>query len=86
MRKIAERVPAKRERLLEIANRYDVLAGRNHRRFRTYSDRGAGRRLGNLVSSWSKGDYSDWPWGFDRRSIVRDLWSGVLLSRREPGS
>jgi glycosyltransferase involved in cell wall biosynthesis len=86
MRKIAGRVTAKRERLLEIAGRYDILAERNHRRFRTYSDRGPARRLGNLVSSWSKGDYSDWPWGFDKRSIVRDLWSGVLLSRREPAS
>ena len=84
MRKIAERVPAKRGRLLEIAARYDILAERNHRRFRTYSDPSLARRLGNLVSSWGKGDYSDWPWGFDKRSIVRDLWSGVLLARKTP--
>ncbi len=81
MRKIAERVPPKRERLLAIAECYEILAERNERRFRTYSDRGPARRLRNLLHSWMRGDYSNWPWGFDRRSVVRDLWSGVLLAR-----
>lgn len=83
MRKIADRLPERRERLLAIAACYDVLAERNHRRFHTYSGRGPARRLGNLLSSWRKGDYSDWPWGFDKRSVVRDLWSGVLFARME---
>lgn len=86
MRKIAQRVPDRSERLLSVARCYEVLAARNHRRFRTYSEKGAARRLRNLASSWRAGDYSEWPWGFDRRSVIRDLWSGVLLGRREPGS
>ena len=85
MRKIAQRVPDRSERVLGIARCYDVLAERNHRRFRTYSEKSAARRLRNLASSWRAGDYTEWPWGFDRRGVIRDLWSGVLLAKREPG-
>jgi glycosyltransferase involved in cell wall biosynthesis len=86
LRKIADRVPAKRDRLISIAECYDVLAERNYRRFRTYSGRGVSRRFRSLVSSLTKGDYANWPWGFDKRSVLRDLWSGVLLARKESGA
>lgn len=81
LREIADREPRHAPRLEDIAQHYERLAARHRNRFATYSAKGMPRRAGNLVRSWFGGDYRDWPWGFDPRSVVRDLWSGVLLSR-----
>lgn len=81
---MAKRCPSVAPRLLHIADHYRLLSDRNSRRYRTYAGSNIGERLLNLARSWSGGDYADWPWGFDRRSVIRDLWSGVLLARVEP--
>lgn len=81
MRQIAEREAGKRARLIEIADRYQLLGERSARRHRTYSSSSFADRLSSLFSSWNAGDYADWPWGFDPRSVVRDMWTGVVLGR-----
>lgn len=81
LREIAARSTDRAPRLLDIAARYALLGKRNRRRFRTYSADSAAARLASLARSWARGDYRDWPWGFDRRSVIRDLWSGVLLGK-----
>lgn len=84
LRQIAARLPEQGVRLACIADHYQMLAERNYRRSRTYCARGSGARLRALIASWREGDYSDWPWGFNRWSVIRDLWSGVALARVEP--
>lgn len=70
-----------RARALYVAECYELLAGRLSRRASMYRDGSMLQRLRNLLASARAGDYRDWPWGFDRRSIVRDLISGVLLHK-----
>lgn len=77
--KLAARAPDQSTRLLDVAHRYEVLSERNLRRYETYAGSTLPKRLRSLLSSCRAGDYANWPWGFDRRSVVRDLWSGVLL-------
>lgn len=84
LRALAKRVPDRAKRLLEIADCYTGLAAKNRRRYAVYSSPSAPRRMAKLLSSWRGGDYSGWPWGFDRRSVIRDLWSGVLLAKTSP--
>lgn len=81
---ISRRFPEKASYLQLLADHYQLLSDRSLGRFRTYSEVGWRRRLGSLFSCWRRGDYADWPWGFDRRSVLRDLWNGVLLARLEP--
>lgn len=86
LRQMAAQLPEKALRLTCIADHYAILAERSYRRFRTYSAPGLGMRLSALISSWRKGDYSEWPWGFNRWSVLRDLWTGVALANAEPDS
>lgn len=84
--RMAGDAPERAEHLRTLAAMYRDLAAKHHRRFLTYSGPGLPRRLARLLAAVGKGDYAGWPWGFDRRSIPRDLWSGVLLQQvREPG-
>ncbi len=82
-RELAARLPDQADHLNSIADRYDLLAARLGRRAAVYRDRRSWRRLRHLIVSRRAGDYGGWPWGFDRRSIVRDLVSGVLLRSYE---
>jgi Glycosyltransferases involved in cell wall biogenesis len=81
LRMMQERECSLKARLDTRARLYDLLARRLERRASTYSDTGLGRRFRHLIESWRKGDYSDWPWGFDSRSVIRDFFSGVLLAK-----
>lgn len=85
MRGVAAEDEAVRARALDMAGRYDRFADKLERRYRAYARGSMPARLVQLGDSVRRGDYRDWPWGFDRRGIVRDLWSGVLLGRvKEP--
>ncbi len=81
LRMLEERAPGRSSDLLGIAHRYEVLAERNRRRYHAYCGAHFGWRLRSLVRSWTDGDYSGWPWGFDKRSVIRDLWAGVVRAR-----
>ena len=81
---IGKRSPSVAPRLHDIADHYRLLSERNARRYQTYAGRNVLHRFSNLARSWRSGDYADWPWGFDPRSVIRDLWSGVFLARVEP--
>lgn len=78
LRKLADRLPEEGARLQLLADRYSLLHERNLRRYHTYCGVDLQWRMRSFRSSCRAGDYSDWPWGFDRRSVVRDLWSGVI--------
>lgn len=78
IRTLAERVPHQAQRLRGIADKYGSLSQRHRRRHQAYCLSSFQERLASLVAGWRLGDYSGWPWGFDRRSILRDLWSGVI--------
>lgn len=83
MRLIAARSPAAmRDRLSEIAERYEVLAGRLARRHSTYTKLSAAERLSALGTSIVAGDYVGNPWAFDWRSIPRDFVTGVIRGGR----
>ncbi|MGX7953613.1 glycosyltransferase [Tsuneonella sp. HG249] len=87
LRAIAAAEPALRDRALALAIGYVSLEGRHRRRCTTYCGSALTGRLRGLVVSVARGDYRNWPWGFDARSIVRDFISGVVLGRanaREP--
>ena len=81
MRHLEGRGAASPERLQLLARHYDLLASRLSRRAAVYRDAGILPRFKHLLASWRAGDYSDWPWGFDRRSVLRDLISGVMLHK-----
>lgn len=81
LRELAFQLPKDSSRLLLIADKYEVLADRLYRRFNAYSADRFLARMFALVQSWRKGDYSEWPWGFHRWSVLRDLWSGVICSK-----
>ena len=81
---MASRMPEKASRLACIAEHYEILSKRSFRRFRTYSAPKISIRLRALITSWREGDYSEWPWGFNRWSVFRDLWSGVVLAKTAP--
>lgn len=70
-----------KERLLGAAKAYERLADKLERRYRSYAGGGVAARLLQISDAVRRGDYREWPWGFDRLSIIRDLWSGVLLGR-----
>ena len=80
-RALAQRLAGHAERLLWIADKYATLAERYFRRYQTYTLPSFNQRLARLATAWRSGDYSEWPWGFDERSVVRDMWSGVLLAK-----
>lgn len=82
LRQVAERMSEQAPRLVNIADHYRKLGQRNHRRFETYCAPRFGTRLRSLFYSWYRNDYSDWPWGFNKWSLVRDLWSGVVHGNR----
>lgn len=84
LREIASRTPDSGTRLRVIAACYEHLAERSGRRYHVYSRERIRDRLACLVHSWRKNDYSEWPWGFDRRSVYRDLLMGVLFGLTEP--
>lgn len=78
LKNLADRMPEAKPRLQLLADRYSLLQERNLRRYHSYCGVDLRWRLGSFLSSCRAGDYSDWPWGFDRRSVIRDLWSGVI--------
>jgi hypothetical protein len=69
------------ERLVWIGDKYMTLAERYARRAQSYTLPSFSARLANLWKGWCSGDYTEWPWGFDKRSVVRDLTGGVLLGK-----
>lgn len=77
---LSERLPEQAEHLLLIANKYNRLAESYLRRARSYTLPTPTQRLANFTTALAAGDYSEWPWGFDKRSIVRDFCAGVLLA------
>lgn len=75
------RVIAAREqgdKLNRVADNFEAFAQRLTRRGETYCRQSIVRRSAALISSISHRDYGSLPWKFDSRSIVRDLWSGVV--------
>ena len=67
----------------EIVDEYRALAERMERRAKTYSLPGIVGRASTAARSVACGDYQGGPWRFQRASIVRDLWSGVLMAKRK---
>ena len=75
---LAPRVPAdKRPPLDCLAKAYADHADRLERRSRTFAAASLPARAAALARSLAHGDYCGNPWGFDRRSVLRDLVSGV---------
>ncbi len=84
LRLLEARVPAElRERVREVATMYACLGPRLDRRYRTYTRASLPARLGALGTSVASNDYCGNPWGFDWRSIPRDLVSGVIRGGAE---
>lgn len=61
-----------------VSGHYDRLAQRMRRRHATYTGSGAIGRLAGLARSMASGDYCGNPWGFDWKSIPRDVVTGVV--------
>lgn len=81
LRAMAEEDAAVRARASGVARDYEQFAEKLDRRFRSYARGSLPARMVQFIDAVRRGDYSGWPWGFDKRSIVRDLWSGVMLGR-----
>lgn len=64
--------------LAKAIHRYDLLSARLARRYRTHTRPGMAGRAASLARSLSAGDYCGNPWGFDWKSIPRDLVTGVI--------
>lgn len=79
LRAISPRMPAdSHARIDRMAEAYAVYAERMERRVKTYSARSLPARAAALARSLASGDYCGNPWGFDPRSVLRDVWTGVL--------
>lgn len=70
--------PKTNDRLDRLQKLYAIHAERLDRRGRTYTNGSVPGRVAALLHSIAKGDYCGNPWGFDPRSVLRDLWSGVV--------
>lgn len=70
--------PEKRERVVDLAVRYDELADRLGRRHATYTRASLPARAAALRASYRADDYRGNPWAFDWRSIPRDIVAGVI--------
>lgn len=87
LERIVGEEPDEADRLKYIATNYRQLAAKHQRRYETYAGPTFARRLARLLAAVRNRDYAGWPWGFDLRSVPRDLWSGVLRHQvQEPGS
>ena len=80
-RAIALDHPSLKERACWIASKYEGLATKLERRAAAYMEHSLADRMQAMIRSVSNGDYGDWPWGFKKASIVRDLLFGVFLGR-----
>jgi len=76
LRAITERTG--RTDLAEAVRCYDLLSERLGRRYRTHSQPGMAVRAAAFARSVGAGDYCGNPWGFDWKSLPRDLLTGVL--------
>ncbi len=81
---IAGREPALAERATMAAACYQAYAARLARRARSFGARNPVTRMSGLVSSLLAGDYRGRPWGFDPRSLPRDMWWGVVRRSDRP--
>lgn len=83
---IAElRADGEGSKILSMARAYGRLAGKLQRRHETFCAEWPGRRFASLCKSIAAGDYHDYPWGFDVRSIPRDVIAGVLKGQARKG-
>jgi hypothetical protein len=64
-------------RLERLVEAYEAYAARLERRSRTFGDASLLARGASLARSVAHGDYRGNPWGFDPRSVVRDMLTGV---------
>mgnify|MGYP000167304291 FL=1 len=71
-----------RHDLHEVAGVYRTFADRLRRRAATYSAPGVLQRAGCAARSLRAGDYRGGRWGFEKASIIRDLWSGVIRHKK----
>ena len=75
-----------RPQLREIAAAYRTYAQRLYRRGATYGAPTIATRAKSAAHAWRSGDYQGGTWRFYRASLLRDLWSGVLLRKQsDPG-
>lgn len=65
---------------------YDLLSSRLARRYASYTRPGIFGRLASLGRSIGAGDYSGNPWGFDWKSIPRDMVTGVVRGGAGPAA
>lgn len=80
-RAIAQDHPSLRKRAFSIGSKYESLAMKLERRAATYMAHSLANRMRSLMRSFSHKDYDEWPWGFKKASLVRDLLYGVLQGR-----
>lgn len=57
---------------------YDLIAKRFARRYSTYTKSSIAGRMISIARSIGGGDYSGNPWGFDWKSVPRDMVTGVI--------
>ena len=85
---VAEEIAATehRQELRDVAALYRTLAQRLYRRAATYGAPTLANRARSAVTAVRAGDYQGGTWAFRKESLIRDLWSGVLLNKQsDPG-
>ena len=75
---IATLEPLAAAQLRSIASNYRALGAKHRRRYDIYAGETLINRVSRLLAAIRHRDYAGWPWGFDIRSLPRDVWSGVL--------
>ena len=81
---VAEEIAAteQRQELREVAALYRTLAQRLYRRAATYGAPTLANRARSAATAVRSGDYQGGTWAFRKESLIRDLWSGVLLRKQ----
>ena len=81
---VAEEIAAteQRQELREVAALYRTLARRLYRRAATYGAPTLANRARSAATAVRSGDYQGGTWAFRKESLIRDLWSGVLLRKQ----
>lgn len=75
---LAEKKPALRPRLLEVADGYRALAQRHRRRHTAYTAPSVITRASALLDALRGGDYRGRPWGLSGKAMARDLIAAPL--------